>query len=123
MKKFNLDGTEHIKIPIGLSQELSGDDTTESVDHTLYKSMTLYSICVCARYQSNPKITHLKTVKRIIRYVVGTFDFGIWYTKDINTNLVGFNNSDWACDLNDRKNTFGRCFYLGSNLVSWYSRK
>lgn len=53
----------------------------------------------------------------------GAADFGIWYNKDATTNFVGFNDSDWAGDLEDRKSTSGSCFYLGNNLVSWYSRK
>ncbi|KAK6160568.1 hypothetical protein DH2020_003949 [Rehmannia glutinosa] len=80
-------------------------------------------VCLCARYQSDPKVTHLKALKRIIRYVGGTTDLGIWYTKDTNTNLVGFSDSDWAGDVVDRKSTTGGCFYLGNNLVSWYSKK
>ncbi|XP_073129389.1 uncharacterized protein [Henckelia pumila] len=39
------------------------------------------------RYQSNPKVTHLKAVKRIMKYVVGTLDLGLWYTKETNSNL------------------------------------
>ncbi|KAI3470733.1 hypothetical protein Pfo_027396 [Paulownia fortunei] len=45
---------------------------------------------VCARYQSDPKESHLKAVKRIMRYVNGTSDYGIWYSKDTNSNLAGF---------------------------------
>ncbi|KAK6140662.1 hypothetical protein DH2020_025596 [Rehmannia glutinosa] len=83
----------------------------------------MYSVGLCARYQANPKITHLKSLKRIIRYVGGTTNLGIWYTKDTNTNLVEFSDSDWAGDVDHRKSTTGGCFYLGNNLVSWYSRK
>ncbi|XP_073030652.1 uncharacterized protein [Primulina eburnea] len=50
-------------------------------------------------------------------------DSGLWYTKETNTNLVGFSDADWAGNLDDRKSTTGGCFYLGNNLVSWYSRK
>ncbi|XP_073025191.1 uncharacterized protein [Primulina eburnea] len=76
-----------------------------------------------AWYQVDPKITHLKAVKRILRYISGTFDLGLWYTKEKNTNLVGFSDADWAGNLDDRKSTTGGCFYLGNNLVSCYSRK
>lgn len=78
---------------------------------------------MCARYQSNPKITHIKAVKRILRYISGTSDLGLWNTKETNTNLVGFSDADWAGDLDDRKSTTGGCFYLENNLVSWYIRK
>ncbi|KAK6150694.1 hypothetical protein DH2020_015626 [Rehmannia glutinosa] len=136
VKKFNLDSASHMKTPMGSSQKLSREDVAESVDNTLYRSMIgsllyltasrpdiIYNVCLCARYQANPKITHLKALKRIIRYIGGTTNLGIWYTKDTNTNLVGFSDSDWAGDVDDRKSTTGGCFYLGNNLVSWYSRK
>ena len=49
-----------------------------------------YSVGVCARYQANPKESHLAAVKGIIRFVNGTIYFGIWYSKDTNMNLTGF---------------------------------
>ena len=45
-------------------------------------------------------------------------DFGIWYLKDTNLNLVGFSNADWARNANDKKSTSRGCFYLGNNLIS-----
>ncbi|XP_073039009.1 uncharacterized protein [Primulina eburnea] len=80
-------------------------------------------VCMTSMYQADPKVTHLKAVKRILRYIAGTLDLGLWYTKETNTDLVGFSDDDWAGNLDDRKSTTGGCFYLGNNLVSWYSRK
>lgn len=82
-----------------------------------------FSVGLCARYQANPKETHLKAVKRIIRYVNGTSNYGIWFSKDTNTYLVGFSDADWAGSSDDRKSTTGGCFYVGCNLVSWHSKK
>lgn len=58
----------------------------------------------------------MKVVKRILRYISGTSDLGLWYTKETNTNLVGFSDANCAGDLDDRKSTIGGCFYLGNNL-------
>ncbi|CAM9000062.1 unnamed protein product [Rhodiola kirilowii] len=82
-----------------------------------------YAVGVCARYQADPKESHLLQVKRIIKYVCGTVDFGIWYTKDTNPHLVGYCDADWAGNAEDRKSTYGGCFFLGNNLVSWFSKK
>ncbi|KAK6139202.1 hypothetical protein DH2020_027053 [Rehmannia glutinosa] len=82
-----------------------------------------FVVGVCARFQSTPKESHMTVLKCIIRYVGGTTDLGIWYTKDTDTDLVGFSDSDWAGDVVDRKSTTGGCFYLGNNLVSMYSKK
>ncbi|CAM8948278.1 unnamed protein product [Rhodiola kirilowii] len=72
-----------------------------------------YAVGVCARYQADPKESHLLQVKRIIKYVCETVDFGIWYTKDTNPHLVGYCDADWAGNDEDRKSTSGGCFFLG----------
>ncbi|CAM8999265.1 unnamed protein product [Rhodiola kirilowii] len=82
-----------------------------------------YAVGVCARYQADPKESHLLQVKRIIKYVCGTIDFGIRYIKDTNPYLVGYCDADWAGNAEDRKSTSGGCFFLENNLVSWHSLK
>ena len=82
-----------------------------------------YSVGVCTRFQANPKESHLSAVKRIIKYVSGTSDYGIWYSFDNNPSLVGFCDADWAGNAEDQKSTSGGCFFLGNNLVSCFSKK
>ena len=62
-------------------------------------------------------------VKRIIRYVNGTPDYGLWYSKDSNACLASYLDANWARSMNDWKSTSSGCFYLGNNLVSWMSKK
>ena len=69
-----------------------------------------FSVGVCARYQAAPKESHLTVVKRIIRYVNGTLDYGLWYSKDSNACLAGYSNADWVGSVDDRKSTSGGCF-------------
>ncbi|XP_065623620.1 uncharacterized mitochondrial protein AtMg00810-like [Quercus suber] len=136
VKRFGLDSNKHTSTPMSSSAELSIDTADVDVDPTLYRSMIgsllylttsrpdiAFSVGVCARFQAAPKESHLTAVKRIIRYVNGTFDYGIWYTKDSNECLAGYSDADWAGCINDRKSTSGGCFYLGNNLVSWMSKK
>ncbi|KAL0536608.1 hypothetical protein IC582_025562 [Cucumis melo] len=82
-----------------------------------------YAVGICARYQSDPRTSHLNAVKRIIKYVHGTIDFGILYSYDTSSELVGYCNADWAGSADDRKSTSGGCFFLGNNLLSWFSKK
>ncbi|XP_073276496.1 secreted RxLR effector protein 161-like [Primulina huaijiensis] len=136
IKKFANENTKHMKTPMGSNEKLYKDDAAVNVDNTLYRSIIgsllyltasrpdlMFSVCLCARYQSNPKISNLKAVKRILRYIAGTIDLGLSYTHETNSNLVVFSDADWAGDLDDRKSTFGGCFYLENNLISWHSRK
>ena len=82
-----------------------------------------FSVRVCAHFQVAPKESHMTAVKRIIWYVNGTFDYGIWYPKDSNDCLASYLDANWAGCVDDRKSTSKGCFYLGNNLVSWMSKK
>ena len=62
-------------------------------------------------------------LKRIIKYVKTTADFGVWYSKDTNDVSAEYSDADWAGNANDKKSTLGGCFYVGNNLVSWISKK
>ena len=83
----------------------------------------MFSTCLCARFQADPKESHLIVVKRIFRYLKGTPNLGIWYPKDTRFNLVGYTDSDFAGCKIDRKSTSRSCQFLGRRLVSWYSKK
>ena len=62
-------------------------------------------------------------LKRIIKYISGNCDYGLFYSKESNLFLAGYSDSDWAGNADDRKSTIGRCFYVGANLVAWMSKK
>ena len=122
--------------PFLLGVKLKEKCSTLLVDVTLYRSMIgcllyltasrpdiSFSVGVCSRFQSNPKVSHLNAVKRIIKYVSGTCDYGLFYSKESNLSLAGFSDSDWAGNADDRKSTIGGCFYVGANLVAWMSKK
>ena len=59
----------------------------------------------------------------IIKYVSGTCDYGLFYSKRSNLPLTGFSDSNWIGNVDDRKSTTGGCFYVGANLVAWVSKK
>jgi hypothetical protein len=83
----------------------------------------MLSICMCARFQSNPRECHLVAVKRILRYLVSTPCFRIWYPKGSTFDLIGYSDSDYVGCKDDRKSTSGTCQFLGRSLVSWSSKK
>ena len=118
------------------SAKLSRNAAGIEVDPTLSRSMIdsllylttsrpdiAFSVGFCARFQATPKKSHLTAVKRIIRYINGTFDYGIWYSRDSTECLVGYSDANWAECIDDRKSTSGGCLYLGNNLVSGMSKK
>jgi hypothetical protein len=83
----------------------------------------MLSVCMCARFQANPKEVHLKVVKKIMRYLVYTPKFGLWYPKGSTFDLIGYSDADYAGYKIYRKSTSGTCQFLGRSLVSWASKK
>ncbi|XP_078439884.1 secreted RxLR effector protein 161-like [Wolffia australiana] len=84
----------------------------------------LYSVGILSRFMENPAQEHFNGVKRVLRYVKGTIDFGLFYKKgDLNTELMGFSDSDFAGDVSDRRSTSGYIFFLNGMAVRWSSQK
>ena len=83
----------------------------------------MFNICMCAKFQSNPKKVHLIAVKRIIRYLIGTHDLGLWYPKHASFNLYEFFNADFGGCKIDQKSTSGTCQFVGHSLIFWFSKK
>jgi hypothetical protein len=83
----------------------------------------MLSVCMCARFQDDPKEVHLRAIKRIMRYLVYTPKFGLWYPKGSTFDLIGYSDADWAGCKIDRKSTLGTCQFLGRSLVSLASKK
>ena len=113
-----------------------GDEAGQQVDSTEYRGLIgsllyliasrsniQFGIFLCARFQSNPKESHFKGAKRILKYLKGTINVGLWYPNESNIVLSGFSDSDYAGYKLDRKSTSGTCHLLGSSLISWNSIK
>jgi len=79
-------------------------------------------VCVCARFQANPKESQLTIVKRILKYLKGMACFGLWYPSGASPNLIGYSDADYGGCKIDRKSTNGTCHLLGCSLVSWHSK-
>ena len=83
----------------------------------------MYGVSLISRYMESPTEIHLLAAKRILRYLQGTKDFGLFYKKGEKSDLIGFFDSDYAGDQDDRKSTSGYVFILGTGVISWSSRK
>ncbi|GJY57400.1 putative reverse transcriptase, RNA-dependent DNA polymerase [Tanacetum coccineum] len=112
------------------------DEDGEEVDVHLYRSIfgslmyltssrpdIMFAVCAYARYQVNPKVSHLHVIKRIFRYLKGQLKLGLWYLKDSPFDLVAYTDSDYAGASLDRKSTTGGCQFLRCRLISWQCKK
>jgi len=78
---------------------------------------------MCARFQSAPKESHFNVAKRILKYLQGTKEVGLWYPGNILISLTGYSDSDFVGCKIDWKSTSGTCHLLGSSLISWQFKK
>ena len=136
LRRFNMQECSTAKTPMATATKLDADKQGKSVDQTSYRGMIgsllyltasrpdiMFSTCLCARFQADPKESYMVAVKRIFRYLKGTPNLGVWYPKDSGFQLVGYSDSDYAGCKIDRKSTTGTCQFLGNRLVSWFSKK
>jgi hypothetical protein len=136
LKRFGMKDAKPAKTPMGTDGHLDLNKGGKSVDQKAYRSMIgsllylcasrpgiMLSVCMCARFQSNPKECHLVAVKQILMYLVSTPCFGIWYPKGSTFDLIRYSDSDYAGCKVDRKSTSETCQFLGRFLVSWSSKK
>ncbi|GJW49590.1 putative ribonuclease H-like domain-containing protein [Tanacetum coccineum] len=136
LKKFRFTDVKTASTPMETQKLFLKDEDGEEVDVHLYRSMIssliyltssrpdiMFAVCAYARYQVNPKVSHLHAVKRIFRYLKGQPKLGLWYPKYSPFDLVAYTDSDYAGASLDRKSTTGGCQFLGSRLISWQCKK
>ncbi|GJS20076.1 hypothetical protein Tco_0448708 [Tanacetum coccineum] len=83
----------------------------------------VYDVCMCARYQARPTEKHLHAIKRIFRYLRGTINWGLWYSKDSAITLTAFADADHVGCQDTRRSTSGSMQLLRDRLVSWSSKR
>jgi hypothetical protein len=138
LKRFGMENCNKVCSPIVPGCKLVRDENGKTVNATKYKQMVgclmyllasrpdlAYFVCLVSRYMDKPTEMHFCAVKRILRYLKGTMSYGIMYKKNAKgqLNLVGWSDSDYAGDMNDRKSTSGYVFMLGDGAISWSSKK
>ncbi|KAJ0817027.1 putative RNA-directed DNA polymerase [Helianthus annuus] len=136
LAKFKFTDAKPAETPMAERPLLTEDEEGESVNQRQYRSMIgslmyltasrpdiMFAVCNCARYQANPKTSHLIAVKRIFRYLKGRPRFGLWYPRDSNFDLFAFSDSNFGGTDSDRKSTSAGCQFLGDRLISWQCKK
>ncbi|RVW35720.1 Retrovirus-related Pol polyprotein from transposon RE1 [Vitis vinifera] len=89
----------------------------------LLKKFGMLEFGVMSRYMQNPKKPHLEAVRRILRHVKGTIDYGLLYKKGEDCKLVGYYDADYVGDHDTRRSITEYVFMLGSGAISWCSKR
>ena len=138
LQQFNMQDAKSCKTPVDLSLKLTkATEESSLVNQELYQSAVgkllylstrtrpdiAFAVSTVAKFTAKPTEQHWTAVKRILRYIAGTINFGLQFTRGGSIDCTGFSDADWAGDINDRKSTSGYLFKVGGGPVSWKSRK
>eukprot|EP00253_Pinus_taeda_P002979 PITA_02979 len=100
LKKYGMEDAKPVCIPMVTRCSLSANDESAAVHQPTYKSMI-----------------------ESLLYLTGTQNYGLWYPRDKDLTLHAYTDADWAGSMDDRKSTSGGAFFMGSRLISWFSKK
>ncbi|KAK6150590.1 hypothetical protein DH2020_015522 [Rehmannia glutinosa] len=136
MKKFGIKEKSYVKIPMNTSVKMNMDADGKTVDQTRHRALIgsllyltasrpdiTFAVGVCARFQYEPKESHMTATKRILRYLKGCQEVGLWYPKEGGFKMIGYSDSDYVGCRVDRKSTYSTCQMLGNILASWFNKK
>lgn len=125
-----------ISSPRATSLKLSQFDSPSFTDATLYWSLVgrlqylsltrpdiSFAVNKSCQFMHDPKDSHCVAVKRILRYLKDTINFGLLFKPQSCFQLHKYSDADWGGSLDDKKSTGGYCIYLGKHLISWSFKK
>ena len=133
LEKYGMTECKPLSTPLSQAIKLTKDG--EPLDTSIYGysqligSLMYLSVCTrpdisqavgaLARYMSAPTTTHWQAAKGVLRYIVGTTNYGITFG---GRDLEAYCDADFAGDLDTRRSTTGYVFILGGGAISWSSR-
>ncbi|KAJ0566009.1 putative RNA-directed DNA polymerase [Helianthus annuus] len=155
VKRFGMEEANPVHVPMVPGAVLTKLGSGEEVDETLYKSLVgslmyltvsrpdiMYVVSLISRFMAKPREDHFLAAKRVLRYIRGTYKFGLRYVKGKKDDLVVFADSSYARDFKgkmddlvvftdsnyardgeDRRSTSGYVCLLSGAAVCWCSRK
>ncbi|KAL0558837.1 hypothetical protein IC582_003419 [Cucumis melo] len=136
LKKFGMINCKPTTRPMNVNEKLQQNDGAEMANAQRFRSLVggliylthtrpdiSYSIGVIFRFMQRPSRDHFGAAKRVMRYIAGTIEYGIWYSKVSDFKLCGFTDSDWASSLDDRRSVSANVFTLGLGVITWSSKK
>lgn len=136
LERANMKECKPISTPLPLKLSYSSDDEVYLDRPLEYRSLVgglqyltitrpdiAYATNMLCQKMQNPTVGDFNRLKRVLRYVKGTINLGLFLHSNSSLKLYGFSDADWAGCVETRRSTTGFCTYLGSNIISWSAKK
>jgi hypothetical protein len=138
VKRSDMTGCNTCHVPIEVRLKLSKQSTQPLVDVTAYQSIIrslrylvnthpnlAFVVVYVSHFLEEPREDHLAAVKKFLRYVTGTCNWGLWFDQEKGNQalLTGFSDVDFAGDVDIRKSTTWVIFFLMNSPITWQSMK
>jgi hypothetical protein len=142
LNRFKMSDANPVKTPVDCGQKLTTDmcptdaeskaemakiPYMEALGSLLFAAQITrpdicYAVNVLSRFGSNPGMPHWTALKRVLRYLKGTVDKCLVYSKT-GCDLVGYCDADWAGDVDERRSTTGYVFKMQDGPISWATKR
>ncbi|XP_040967070.1 secreted RxLR effector protein 161-like [Gossypium hirsutum] len=136
LTKFSMLNCKPTPTPVVVGMKLSSHEGHEEVCETTYRSLIgcllyltatrldiMFAVNLLSRFMHYCNVLHYQAAKRVLRYIKGTLNHGLLFSKAEKLKLTGYIDSDWDGSKDDMKSTSGYAFILGSAMVCWSSKK
>ncbi|KAF5442548.1 hypothetical protein F2P56_035193 [Juglans regia] len=136
LHRTNMQNAKPVKTPMSTSEKLSVFSGQPFEDPTLYRSIVgslqylsltrpdlTFALGKVCQFMNSPRVPHWQAVKQILRYLKHMTTVGLQLSPSSPAQLTAWSDADWAGCPDNRHSTSGYCIFLGSNLVSWSSKK
>ncbi|KAJ9547690.1 hypothetical protein OSB04_020233 [Centaurea solstitialis] len=136
LARANMSACNPTTTPVDPTSKLSATSGPPVKDPTLYRSLAgalqyltftrpdiSYAVQQVCLFMHDPRESHLQALRRILRYIQGTIQFGLHLSSSPSLNLQAYTDADWGGCPDTRRSTSGYCVFLGDNLISWSSKR
>lgn len=94
------------------------------LEPTWSKPNLSFAINIVCQFMQSPRESHLQTIKRILRYLKGNINLGLWFPKcSKSLSINAFLDADWVGCHIDRRSSCGFCIFLRDSIISWSIKK
>ena len=138
LKRFGLSEAKTVSTPADVNMKFVKDDGVSSeadqakyhllVGSLLYAAMATrpdisQAVGAVSKFSSQPSMAHMSAAKRILRYLKGTLNLALKFSKSDDGSLIGYSDPNWGGDTDDHHSTTGNLFMLAGGAVSWMSKR